>query len=370
LSKVGEGADDERMAVLLVGQGPPTHGGIPTFVGRLIQNEWMRRRARFDFLNTTPPGLKEPGRPTIDNVRQALRDARGVLMRGRRADVVHLHLSPAPLLPLIRALFLVVAARLAGARVVLHAHSGLLHKSVRHRAYRVVLRITLALLHAFVVVSREAEAAVRPLGRRVVRIENGIDARHFLPRTKDPAHPLLAFVGTVCERKGLIDLADALQRVVADQGDAPQLRVAIVGDDRQEGPGVLERIRKAFVERGLASVEFLGAVEPDRVAGILSEAGIFCLPSHWEGFPLSLLEAMAAGAAVIATRVGDIPYVLDEGLAGVLVDVRDIVGLAHAIKRLASDREERDRLGEAARKRVEDQFTEDAMMERIYELYR
>ena len=146
------------------------------------------------------------------------------------------------------------------------------------------------------------------------------------------------------------------------------LRVIVVGDSTQEATGVDVRIRESYGRAGLGWVEFTGAVERERVRAILAEASIFCLPSYWEGSPLSVLEGMASGAAIIATRVGDVPEMI-EG-AGILIDPGDVDALAEAIDRLVRAPGERDRLGNAGRRRTERDYSRANVMSRLYSLYR
>ena len=178
---------------------------------------------------------------------------------------------------------------------------------------------------------------------------------------------LLVFVGTVAARKGLLDLRDAL-RIIADQGDAP-LEVTIVGDGIQEGPGSFEAIRDAYGRAGLRHVAFAGSLSHARTSELLARADIFCLPSHTEGFPLAMLEAMAARTAVIATAVGDVPAMLDGGRAGMLVPSGDASSLAEAIAQLVRSPADRLRLASAARDRVEREYTQRRMVERLLEFY-
>lgn len=300
------------------------------------------------------------------NVGQALRDAAGVLAAGRRAQIVHLNLAAAPSLPLLRALFLAGAARVGGARVILHAHTGRLDRSARSRTYRGLMRLVGRLVDRLVVVSVAAERTVRELVPDVVRIENGVDPSIFSTGPKDDAPPTVVFVGTVSERKGLMDLRDAL---LALQGDGVRPHTVIVGDSRQEGPGVFQRIRRAYRAAGLDAVEFAGSLPHDEVLDRLARAGIFCLPSHWEGFPLALLEAMASGCAIIATRVGDMPAMVDQGRAGILVERGDVPALASAIRRLLEDPTERERLAVEARRLVEQRYSRHRMMAAVVRLY-
>lgn len=354
--------------VLIVGQGPPTLGGISTFITNLIGNDWLAHQADLELLNTTPSGIKRPGKLRVSNLRLTATHASLVFRRARATSVVHLNVAPTPLLPLFRALTLCAAARAAGAKVLLHAHSGRLPECVQSPLYRLALRLSCALIDTFIVVSREAYEAIDRLGCNVLHLDNGIDVERFLTGPKDRDPPLMTFLGTICERKGLLDLRDALVSLRGDQRSLP-MRVELVGDDRQEGPGAMERMTAAYADQ-LHEVEFLGAVSSDQVVKVLARTSIFCLPSHWEGSPLSLLEAMAAGSAIVATGVGDIPAILDEGRCGMIVEPHDSHALAGAIKRLIDDPDLRQQLGAAARARVRDEYGLQQTTRALAELYR
>jgi glycosyltransferase involved in cell wall biosynthesis len=358
------------LRVLIVGHGPPTTGGIPTFVTKLVDNRWLRVTARrVEYLNTHPPGIKKPGAFNLANVRLTLGHAFSVYRRGRNADVVHLNLAATPSLVLFRSLVLSAAAKAAGSGVVLHAHTGQIEVCLRARPYRLLLRLVLASVDAFVVVSRSEETAVRALGTgRVYRVSNGVEIPPSTDGQRDGGR--LVFVGTVCERKGLIDLRDALRLLRERGGTEPlQLGVTIVGDGEQEGPGAFESVKKAYAQAGLSDVEFCGALRQGEVIAALERAGIFCLPSHTEGFPISVLEAMACGNAIVATSVGDVPEMLEQGRAGVLVPPGDIPALAAAISRLLEDPGERARLSASARSRAERVYAQDEMVRKLYRIY-
>ncbi len=353
--------------ILVVGHGPPTRGGIPSFVTRITGDRWLRERCSIEYLNTAPRTEKRPGAFTGSNVGMTFAHAWAVFRRARRSDLVHLNLAATPTLPLIRAIVLTAAGRMGGARVILHAHTGMIEGCVRGRAFRSLLRLELRLAASMVVVSRAAEEAATPLGK-VVYLPNGVDPAAFATGPKDGDPALLLFVGTVAERKGLIDLRDALA-AIRSEGSPARLRTVIVGDGEQEGPGAFDRIREAFASSGLSDVEFTGALDHGRTAGLLARADIFCLPSHSEGFPLSVLEAMASEAAVVATAVGDVPAMLGEGEAGVVVPAMDPTALGTAIDRLAADADGRRRLGAAARLRVEREYSQQRLVERLLALY-
>jgi glycosyltransferase involved in cell wall biosynthesis len=340
-------------------------------VTRLVDDRWLAERCAIVYVNTAPSGEKRPGEFTASNLWLTAVHARTLYRASRRADVVHLNLAAAPALPLIRALVLTLACRLAGTPVILHAHTGMIETCVQRWFFRWIMRLELRAASLLIVVSRAAGRAAGPLGPpgRVAYLPNGVDPAAFSTGPKDEDPPLMAFVGTVAERKGLIDLRDALRTLRSPDGDL-RLHLVIVGDGVQEGPGSFDRIRDAYRSADLGSVEFAGALSHDRTSALLGRAAIFCLPSHSEGFPLSVLEAMASAAAVVATEVGDLPDILDHGAAGLLVPAMDPGSLCRALDRLLRDADGRRRLGEAGRERVERHYSQGRLVERLFDLYR
>ena len=114
------------------------------------------------------------------------------------------------------------------------------------------------------------------------------------------------------------------------------------------GQGPLEnRLRDLVADLGIGShVEFLGVL--DEIPQLLAQSKLFVLSSNYEGLPMTILEAMAAGVPVIATRVGGIPDVIEDGGNGVLVNPGDVDGLAAAVRRLLEDPYEANRYAEKA----------------------
>jgi glycosyltransferase involved in cell wall biosynthesis len=180
----------------------------------------------------------------------------------------------------------------------------------------------------------------------------GVDVQAFTPFAGDPAlrtrlgfgeeAVLVLAIGRLVEKKGFRYLIEAAARV------AP-VHVLIAGD------GDL-RAELEMQARSLgAPVTFLGSVERSRLSGLLATVDIVAVPSvvdragNVDGLPNTLLEALAAGRAVVASRVAGIPEVIDDGVNGVLVPPRDVPGLADALRRLAGDAEARRRLGSRAR---------------------
>jgi glycosyltransferase involved in cell wall biosynthesis len=190
-------------------------------------------------------------------------------------------------------------------------------------------------------------------GKTVV-IPNGLQVGPYTPRTLSPR---VLLVTRMLERKGVQYVLDALAEtsVVAE--------VNIVGD----GPYLPELRRRADALRSPA--KFWGWLDnrSPELRHIYESSGIFVLPSEAENFPIVLLEAMAAGLAIITTAGTGCAEVV--GDAGLLVPVRDSRAIGRALKRLVEDGDLRQRLGVAARRRIEENFTWRAVARRYVEEY-
>jgi teichuronic acid biosynthesis glycosyltransferase TuaC len=163
-------------------------------------------------------------------------------------------------------------------------------------------------------------------------VHNGADEDVFAPRERTasrsalglaPDRFILAFIGNLLEAKGVLDLARAIDRI---RDLRPMLLVA--GD----GP-CKERLSTMFREQGV-DVRFFGRVKQTELADIYGAADIVVLPTHSEGFPCVLAEALLAGRVLVTTPVGGIPEVIDDGINGVLVPPSNPGRLAAALRDL------------------------------------
>lgn len=154
-----------------------------------------------------------------------------------------------------------------------------------------------------------------------------------------PATPTLLFVGMLERSKGVTALADAWG-AVAD--GVPQARLVVVG--RGALRDVVDRLRDDYPER----VEHVEELPPQGVAEQMDAATCLVLPSRSEGLGRVILEAFARGRGVVATRVGGIPDLVEDGVNGLLVENGDVPALVDALTRILSDGELAARLGAAA----------------------
>ncbi len=178
----------------------------------------------------------------------------------------------------------------------------------------------------------------------------------------DPEAPVILFVGRLAEQKGVHDLLLALDLL---QHVEPTARTWIVGD----GPlrTSLEERAEAFRLLEGPRVRFLG--HRDDVPRLLKAADLLVLPSLYEGLPNVVLEAMRYRKPVVATAAPGTTEVVVDGETGVLVPVHAPKELARAIRDLIRDPDRRTALGEAGRRRVEEEFRIQTMIDRFGELY-
>jgi glycosyltransferase involved in cell wall biosynthesis len=139
--------------------------------------------------------------------------------------------------------------------------------------------------------------------------------------------------------------------------------VEIAGSGPQRG-----KLDKLVEQTGMGEqVRFLGWV--DDVRSVLSSWDVFVMPSLEEGFPIAALDAMAAGLPVVATSVGGVPELIEDGKSGWLVPPRDAEALASRLRPLLTNAELRHSLGAAGYARVRDHFSTSQMVERFTQLY-
>jgi glycosyltransferase involved in cell wall biosynthesis len=194
-------------------------------------------------------------------------------------------------------------------------------------------------------------------------IPNAPDLAVPLARRRSARTPVVLFLGHLYREKGVYDLLEAFATV---RRTHPDLRLVFAGEGREAKP-----LRSHAERLGLGEVVQLpGWVDPDEKANLLAEAACLVLPSHTEGLPLALLEAMHAGVPIIATPVGGVPDVVEDGVGALLVPPHDARALSDALMRVLDDAELANRLSEGARRRALAEYTPEALATRIRDVYR
>jgi L-malate glycosyltransferase len=205
---------------------------------------------------------------------------------------------------------------------------------------------------------REArEAGIAP--DLIECIPNGVDTAYFTPHTA-PVYMRITTVGRLDHMKGVGVLIEAFARLREQQGQA---ELYIIGDGPDRGS-----LQRLAGELGLgACVVFTG--ESTRVVDYLRQTSVFALPSLSEGLSNVVLEAMACGLPVVATRAGGTPEIITDGVNGILVAPEDPEELAHALLSVLSDRVLAIRLGDSARRTAVERFSLASVARRYADLY-
>ncbi len=288
------------------------------------------------------------------------------LILTRRVAAVHVHSAS-------RASFwrkspFLLLAFLSARPVIFHLHGGGFREFFERdcgplgRAWvRTVLRKA---AHVFVLSPRWAAwvRTVAPTTRLQV-IPNPapvVKARHEKIANADP---MLLFLGAIIEKKGVFDLLKAVAGLCERY---PRLRLVLAGT------GAAESLVKARANLlGISDqVELPGWVDAQARDECLAQADVFVLPSYFEGLPMSVLEAMAAGLPTIASDVGGIPEVIAHGADGLLIVPGDVADLMRCIDKLLADPALRASMGKAAQRKVERCFGLERILAQIEAVYR
>lgn len=176
-----------------------------------------------------------------------------------------------------------------------------------------------------------------------------------------PDAPVLLTLSRFAPYKAPESIVDIYSRVCAQR---PDCHFLVAGTGMAEDEAMGELVRK----RGVGNKMHLLGLQHD-VAPLFASSDIFLLPSRVEGFPISIMEAMATGLPVVASNVGGIPDLVRHGEDGFLHDPQDVEGMAHSVAALLADAGLRTRLGAGARQRVLQEFSLRKMGDRILQRY-
>lgn len=316
-------------------------GGIGTYCRTLLDSA-LADHVDLRFVQTSSQRrtLLASGHATAGNLLEALRDC------GRffRACLAHrpgiVHICTAPGLSFLKNGLFVILARLAGCRVLLHPHCGFAKLYGGSRYWQWFCARIFRLSSAVLVLSREWVGLETILpGVRVHYLPNAIDIRPYdeiaARRSPKGGRPVnLLYLGYLGTAKGTYDLLEAFR--ILDAGGS-EVNLSLVGDFLSD----LDRATLSEMIAGSAGPGKTWTLVPPVVGEVklacFERADIFVFPSHNEGMPMAILEAMASGLPVAATAVGGIPDLILDGRNGFLTPSLAPQDLARSIERLCKD---------------------------------
>lgn len=343
--------------ILMVGPDLSLHGGIVSVVQGYLDGGLPEACDGFEYLGTGVGSSK---------LGKSIAFARA-LARYERVmpsyDIVHLHISARGSYK--RKSIMARMARKAGKYVILHDHDGEFEKAFEEGgdAYRRDVRKTFGIANRVVVLSEEwrdyfAENVCD--SEKIVVVHNGV---------KVPAEPCspcsnqdILFLGRLDANKSPDVLLRASRQVLER---FPGTKVVFGGD------GEVEKNKALAEELGIANhCEFHGWVSGAEREELFARAAVYCLPSKNEGLPMSILEAMARGIPTVATPVGGVPQVIEDGVSGFLVDVDDVDALSDRLNILLDEPGLRENVGAASRNTVTRLFNVGGSIKQLLALYR
>lgn len=347
----------KRGLILVVATQAP--GGIATVLQGYRDSGFAERQG-LHFLSTHRPGSVGI---RLFSALSAFFHAAILMMRGR---VRLLHCHVAAFGSFYRKSVFAELARLFGVPVVWHIHASELGRFLdeQGRVERFWTRRQFALADKTLALSKSMADRLAQIAprQRLAIVPNAVripPSRVFSRRDNDG--PVILALGLVGPRKGSFDLIVALALL----GSAhPHARLILAGN------GDLDMARELAASMGVAErVELPGWVDGDDKQHLLERATIYALPSHGEGLPMSLLEAMAQGLVVVTTPVGGIPDLVSHRRTGLVVAPGDVVGLAAALSALLGDAAQREKLGQAGREHVARHFSFPVIIPRLEAVY-
>lgn len=223
---------------------------------------------------------------------------------------------------------------------------------------------------------KEAANAIAPSKKQIKIIYNGCDQNSFARQPEQRSlmrsklsiglkEKVLAFVGNISEDKGVFELLRAFQSVLS-KNNCIRLLLAGSGDKKD-----ISEFNLLISSLHLKpKVNWLGKLAHAEIASLMSSADIFVFPSHHEGLPNAVLEAMSCGLPIIATRIGGIPEAVEHNQSGLLVPAKDVSALANAIEFMVKNADSAKEMGERGREIIKNKFNWQANAENMLQVYR
>lgn len=346
--------------IVMIGPSLKSRGGIASVVSS-YKDAGLFKKWPILYLNSHVEGSKGK---KLGAAFTALKTFAGLLVL-RRAKVLHIHVARGT--SFWRKAIFIVLAYAGKCPVFVHLHSGSFPEFYWSTCGTVQKRIVRFILdHAdyIIVLSSQWWTLLDGMTKntKIMKIPNFIieDQNETVACEREKNSAL--FLGRMNAEKGFFDLLEAAA-IVSQHIPTFKLRCGGEGDMND----VMSRIKKLGID---SNVELLGWIGNEERMKLLNSTTIFVLPSYSEGLPMAVIEAMSKGVPVVASSVGGIPDVIEDGKEGFLVRPGDVKGIAQALIRLLEDPALQVRVGQAGKCKVDRQFSAEQIVPNIEKLYR
>lgn len=344
------------MKVLMIGAGRDVRGGVSSVVNSYY-DAGLDKLCELTYLPTMEDGSKL----------KKLLVAAGARVRFERLvkenDILHVHMS-ADNSFYRKALFIRKAYK-ERKKIIIHMHGStfdLFYKERCNDAQKQQVREIFAMADKVIALSgdwKEFLAEYICDAQKIVVIYNAVKIPEAY--SKDYANRKMLFLGILGQRKGTYDLIEVLPEILSKYPDS---HIYFGGD------GEREQAEQLCMEKGIADrVMFLGWVRGEEKEKLLKECSIYVLPTYHEGMPMSILEAMSYGMAVVSTYVGGIPHIITDGENGLLCEAGDKAVLKDKLLKLLENENLRERLGHNAADMIKTEFNVKKSVRKLEALY-
>ena len=362
--------------VLISGALPPPMGGVGVYYQTLLKSS-LPDQINLQFVQTSTQNRKNSstGRASLPNLIGAIKDC----WRFTCAVVINrpkiTHIGTAFGLSFVKHTFCIIIGRLFGARVLLHPHCSLSAINMeRSKLWKWYFRKVMRSTSGIIVLSKEwlQLGSIVP-GIELYYLPNAIDLTLYKPIAEkkrisgeNEKHLQILYLGFLGKDKGTFDILNAAQIVNLQDRN---ITFNLVGDELSAGE--LALVIEAMERLNLGgSVKIRPPVYGEDKLDVFSQADIFIYPSYYEGMPMAVIEAMACGLPIIATRVGGLPDLVVEGVNGILVEPGMPEQLATALCQLIDDREKCASMGKESSRIAGDKFDIEQHVAQLIDIYK
>lgn len=341
--------------IVMIGPSPLSHGGMASVISTLLKYNYSKNgKCVFIATQTDGPVLMK----TFTAI-WALMNFTRLLIAGK-VEILHAHVASG--VSFWRKAAFISLANLAGCPVVFHLHGGKFRSFIDNQPpwlRKFSLSIIKNSAHCFTLTRETSNWLKDTLGVENIEVfpnPTPIGAHKSCKRSMD-----ILFLGRIEKAKGIFDLLHAFS-IIHER--LPEARLIIGGE------GDFESINSLSQELNIShAVVLLGWIDEKTRTEWLCRSGVFVLPSLFEQMPMTILEAMATETPIVATRVGAVNDMLEDGLCGFLVDPGDSLSLANQISSILSNPEKTKPFTDRAYSRVKNVYSADHVVQNLHNFY-
>lgn len=353
-----------KVTLCIVAPLPPPYGGISHWATLVSQGADGNANVEISILDTAPRWRSIHNRSLFDRAIggafQLVRDISRLFYKLVSARYTVLHLTTSGSVALVRDVLVAIIARIFRIPLVYHLHFGRVPDISKKSSMEwQLLFFVMTMADRVIAIDLLTYSAISNSSSHIAveLVPNCVDIAALPVPTSSEGMLTAVFLGWVVESKGVEELLEAWCNI---QQDGWRLKIV----------GPCDGHYREFLSRKFASttIDFIGELPHSEAMKLLACCDLFVLPSHTEGFPNVVLEAMALRKPIVATNVGAIPEMLSEG-CGTLVEVKDVAALQKAIEALMHDSLLREKMGETAFDRANTYYSLGVVFDKYWNIW-